>query len=215
VFGLNYTIPSDSEDGPWTASFSASDLSGNTAEESASIFVIRNHSIQFRLSIPETESMVDMGSDSQLPASGRSNSTVAAPRSDYITSSIGGILRALVSVGANFKYLGFGSSSGTHEISVTQELGGSGCLLAFTKGDSSAVERRMAEIESGSFFSYPEPTFGFGLGTKSKIKILIGYPDIDIEGSMDLRHGNQGITVSQDGVGPDGRQRILISQYAS
>jgi len=99
-----------------------------------------------------------------------------------------------------------------HTIGLDMDLDGAHALLAFTRGGWSEVGGRIADIESGKFFSYINPTFGFGLGGIYAIKLMLGYVDIKFIGNLTLQSGRQGLTFAYNGTTSDNRQRILVTQ---
>jgi hypothetical protein len=171
-----------------------------------------DHSIQMMLQIEGTSGNIYVPGVGEMGSSSFSNTSYTAMKHNYISHYNSNLLKSLVFNGAGMHSMSIGRSGNNIMIKVNQTLGGSNALVAFTRGGIDAVENRMTDIESGSFFYKPEPTFGFGLGYDYAIKLLINYPDIDITGDMALQSGRQGIMISYNGTAPDNKQKILFQQ---
>lgn len=171
--------------------------------------------IQINLQLSGTAEKVYIPGTGEFSSASLSNATYPSPSRNYIASYNGGVLKSLIFSGSEFISLSF-ARSGTdmHSLGLNMSLAGARALLAFTRGGWDSVENRIKEIESGKFFSYPNPTFGFGLGNTYAIKLLLAYADIKTRGNLTLQAGRQGMTFAYNGTTPDNKQMILISQAA-
>jgi len=223
VHGYNQTTANATEtsittqslsDGTYVWYVNCTDAEGNYAtSESRSLRVKLAHVINMLLQITGTSASVHVPGTGEIAASSP-NATYSTPSKNYIASYAGGILKSLVFVGSDFSSLTFAKSgTSSHTLGLNLDLAGAQALLAFTGGDWRAVDNRMADIESGKFFTYPNPSLSFGLGETYGVKILLRYTDIDIGGNMQLQSGNQGLTFSFNGTSGS-RSSVVVTQKA-
>ena len=91
----------------------------------------------------------------------------------------------------------FGKSGSVHALTLSQDLDSAAGLLAFTVGSGTFIHNRMPDIESGRFFYYPVPTFGYGLGFIHPIKIMLSYSNINLAGDFTINSGYHQLVVEK------------------
>lgn len=172
-----------------------------------------SNSIMMTLQISGNAGEVYVPGSGEYAVSSMSNQTYTAPQNKYLASYSGGLLRSLIFSGYEFFSLKTArSQTDMHSIGLNISLDGARALVAFTRGGWNSVDNRIGDIESGKFFLYPMPTFGFGLGNIYAIKLLLGYSDIKLIGNLTLQSGRQGFSFSYNGTTSDNRQKILVTQ---
>jgi hypothetical protein len=62
------------------------------------------------------------------------------------------------------------------------------------------IGSRIGLIEAGSFLSQISPSFAFPLGGLYPIRLLLKYPNIDLEGNLILGKGQHRIVIENKGV---------------
>ncbi|MFH1978195.1 MAG: hypothetical protein ABIJ92_02630, partial [Candidatus Aenigmatarchaeota archaeon] len=105
----------------------------------------------------------------------------------YVASYSGDVLTGLVA--SSVEKLTASNTAGYHSIGIQRNMTHTKILLPFTRGDWGGIENRMNLIESGDFFLEITPTFGFGLGLKYPIKLLLKYSDVNIQNDLILNKG--------------------------
>jgi len=212
----NITANRSLADDAYTWYVNCTDVEGNYGLSGSRTMVINmTHNIQLVIQISGTSGRVYIPGTGDSASLSLSNATYSSLARSYIASYMNSVLKALVFVERDFVSLSTArSGADMHSIGLDMKLDGAHALLAFTRGDWNSVENRIREIESGKFFSYASPTFGFGLGNIYAIKLLLDYTDIQIAGNLMLQSGRQGLTFAYNGTTADNKQRILVSQVS-
>ena len=186
----------------------ANDSAGNmTMAEVKYYYNPPEHSIQYILNMSSTQSNVYIPGTGVLDFSEMTNSIYSSPAHWYIASYLNGIVSALVFSGNTPNNIILNKTSSTHSISVSQYIGNSKALLAFTSGDWHSIDNRIESVESGTFLLEPMPSFAYGLGLNYIVKIILGYPDIDFSGNLLIGKGEHSINF--ENLGLSGRKVVI------
>jgi hypothetical protein len=200
AYAYSYTVPYGGENGTWTIRIYAYDIEARYAVLDYSVDLITGRTVQFTLQTAGTSGMVAMGTSAETAASSLSNTSTTHPSRFYASSSASGLLRALITTGLSPLTVEFArSGADMHTLALDQMLDGSSTLLAFTRGSAADVENRIAAVTDGSFFGWPSPTFGFGLGSDIIVKLLLSYSDVKFSGNLMLRQGAHNLIFSNSG----------------
>jgi hypothetical protein len=155
------------------------------------------HTIQIRLSINNTSNTVYIPGVGETPSGGLGPATYEDPPHYYLASYSGSYLTGLVAAVGNS--LSVSSAPGHHTLEMDQDEGGK-ALLVFSQGYWDSIEKVILSVENGKFLGYPSPSFGFGLGDYYPVAVMLSYPDIDIEGTLDQSKGSLKLAIENTGV---------------
>jgi hypothetical protein len=160
----------------------------------------QGHTIQIKLNINNTSNTVYIPGTGEISAGSLGSATYTDPNHYYIASYSGSYLTGLVAADGNS--LGASTSSGYHTLELDQNVGEK-ALLVFSRGDWDSIEKEIVGLERGKFFTYPSPSFGYGLGDYYPVTVMLRYTDIDIDGSLDQSKGIFKIVIENMGISGD------------
>jgi len=157
------------------------------------------HTLSVRLNINNTLNTVYIpGIGEQASGNLGMQTSYSSPPHFYLASYGGGFLCGLAA--KNGEGLVTGNGSDYHFIEIEQNLTGSRLFLAATQGDWHAIDSRITLIETGKFLSQISPSFAFPLGGLYPVRLLLKYPNIDIEGNLILGKGQHRVVIENKGV---------------
>jgi len=158
------------------------------------------NTVQIKLNINNTSNTVYIPGVGEVQAGSLGSENYADPPHYYLASYSGNYLTGLVAADGNS--IGVGNTGTYHTLEMDQDSD-EGVFLVFSQGDWNAIEKEILPIEDGKFLKYPSPSFGFGIGTYYPVMVLLGYTDIDIEGSLDQSRGTLKLSIENKGVSGD------------
>ncbi|MFH1364781.1 MAG: right-handed parallel beta-helix repeat-containing protein [Candidatus Aenigmatarchaeota archaeon] len=155
--------------------------------------------VELNLKINNTDSRVYIpvfGVGETNASSLGSGTTYASSPHFYLTSQSGDALTGLVASFA--EQLRVSNDTNTHSLLLQRNLTNTKMLLPFFRGGWHDVEKRIPVLESGEFFQEIKPTFGFGLGVKYPIKMILTYNNIDLQGDLIAEKGLHKIKIESN-----------------
>lgn len=156
------------------------------------------YTLSVRLNINNTQNTVYIPGIGELPSGSLGSSSYPSPPNYYLASYSGGFLNGLAA--KNGQNLVVGNGSNYHFIEIEQNLTDSRIFLTATQGDWHAIDGRISLIEAGKFLSQISPSFAFPLGGLYPIRLLLKYPNIDIEGGLILGKGQHRLVIENKGI---------------
>ena len=157
------------------------------------------HTLTVRLNVNNTANSVYIpGTGERDSASFGPGQTFVNPQHFYLASYSGGLLNGLAA--RNGQILSVGSGADYHYLQLEQNLTNSRIFLTSTRGDWHAMENRISLIETGKFLSQISPSFAFPLGGLYPVRLLLKYPNIDLEGDLILGKGQHRLVIENKGV---------------
>jgi len=157
------------------------------------------HVLSVRLNVNNTQNTVYIpGIGEQASGGLGAETSYSSPPHYYLASYRNGFLSGLAA--RNGENLLAGTGSDYHFIEIEQNLTNSRIYLAATQGDWHVIGSRIGLIEAGSFLSQISPSFAFPLGGLYPIRLLLKYPNIDLEGNLILGKGQHRIVIENKGV---------------
>lgn len=160
----------------------------------------QGHTIQIKLNINNTSNTVYIPGIGEVSAGGLGSANYTDPPHFYLASYSGSYLTGLVAADGNS--LGVSNTATYHTLEIDQDMGEK-TFLVLSQGDWNNIDKEIIGVESGKFLKYPSPSFGFGLGDYYPVTVLLGYTDIDIEGSLDQSKGILKLTIENKGISGD------------
>ncbi|MFC2144002.1 hypothetical protein ACFLQO_01400 [Candidatus Aenigmatarchaeota archaeon] len=160
----------------------------------------QGHTIQVRLNINNTNNTVYVPGVGEMSAGSLGSATYSNPDHYYLASyqtGAGGYLTGLVAADGNS--IGVSTGSGYHTLELDHDVG-ERALIMFSRGDWDNIEKEILGLEQDKFFSYPSPSFGYGLGDYYPVTIVLRYTDIDIDGNLDQSKGTFNLMIRNTGV---------------
>ncbi|UCD06894.1 MAG: hypothetical protein JSW41_03595 [Candidatus Aenigmatarchaeota archaeon] len=157
----------------------------------------QGHTIQIRLNINNTSNTVYIPGVGEVPSGSLGTVNYTSPPHYYLASYSGGYLTGLVAADGNS--LGVSNTVTYHTLEIDQDAEEE-TFLVLSQGDWNNIEKEIVGVESDKFLKYPSPSFGFGLGDYYPLTVLLGYTDIDIEGSLDQSKGILRLTIENKGI---------------
>ncbi len=139
-------------------------------------------------------------------------SPVAGTTQKYVAANtINSTVAALVYRGSTFN----GISSAADYMSLDQMLDGNSQYIVFTKGSWETIKNRMADVISGAFERYINPSFGFPLLDVYRITISLEYSErgINTTGDVKLSPGIYTFVVKNEGT-QNGETLVSIKRKA-
>ena len=205
-------LSASSTTGVWTINITANDTTNNIDTNSTTIIVFaRKATVQFILTINDTESYVFIPGVGRVQVNDMVPAEYADPPHWYLSSELDNILRALVFQEREPISLIVNKTGFTHLLEINQEAANSKVYLVFTEGGQEDIENRIDIIESGDFLNQLTPTFGFGLGEKLPVKLVLGYDDIDVtSGFTVLQRGSHELVL--ESTRTDTQKGLFINQ---
>jgi hypothetical protein len=150
-----------------------------------------------KLTINNTANTVYVPGVGEQASSGISGEYTNPPHF-YLASYSGNFLNGLVA--KNGQKLSVGGDASSHYLQVDQNLTGSRMYLTATQGDWKAIDSRISLIEGGNFLSQISPSFAFPLGGLYPIRLLLKYPNIDLQGDFILGKGQHRLVIENKGL---------------
>ncbi|MEM5812357.1 MAG: hypothetical protein QW286_01435 [Candidatus Aenigmatarchaeota archaeon] len=160
---------------------------------------VSGYNLSVKLKINNTINTIYIpGAGEQGSGSLPTESSYTNPPHFYIASYYGDFLNGLAS--STGQEISAGREGDYHFIGIRQEVNGSRIFLAVTKGNWHAMDERIPLIEAGRFLSQISPSFAFPLGGLYPIRLLLKYPNIDINGDFVIAKGIHKIVVENKGI---------------
>ena len=199
VYEYNYTTPS-SADGLWQINVTAANIYDMKGYDWKKI-AITTLTIQVKLVLNSTSDVVYIPSSGlgERAFSELSTNKYYTPEHYYIASYSGDALKAVVSSSLNPLSLITEKGSSIFSIGTEQRFANSMVFIVFSRGSWITVNNRLDPIERGEFLTYSEPSFGFGLGTTAKLKILLQYQNIDLNKTGKIGKGYNMLVIENTG----------------
>ncbi|HLD78062.1 MAG TPA: hypothetical protein VJB16_03455, partial [archaeon] len=133
---------------------------------------------------------------------------------NYLSSWLGEPQAALVSSVATATSLFLANTTGNHTLGMNQSannLTGTQSFLAFTRGDQRSIQEQMERVKAKSFLSAIKPSFGYGLGNKLPITLLLNYTQVNLVSNLTLTRGVTTLEVLNLGA-EAGRKNVSITR---
>lgn len=188
----------DTEEGEtWIAEVWCDDGYTNSTKSNESVWIREGpgHSMEIKLTINGTTNSVYIPS---IGARAANNLGVAATEpGDFHISSYGSdIMKGLVFFYQNAYSLSATNTPENHTLLMNVSMKNSNVFLVFSKGDWTSINKHIDLLETGMFLMKPLPSFGYGLGKKSWISIMLGHAGIDIQGNSISREGKRSMVIT-------------------
>ena len=199
VYEYNYTIPSNA-DGLWPINITAADAYDikGYAWKKIAIYAL---TIQVKLVLNSTSDAIYVPYPAlgEITFSQLTTGKYYTPEHYYIASYSGDALKAVVSSSSNPLSIITEKGSNIFSIGTEQRFANSMVFVVFSKGSWTTVNNRLGLIEKGEFLTYPEPSFGFGLGTKSRLKTVLQYQNINLNRTLGVGRGYNTLSIENLG----------------
>lgn len=151
-----------------------------------------------RVTINNTDNRVFIPGVGERDSRDLGDITLYNPPHFYLASYLNNVLTGLVA--AKGEYIRAYNSTANHTLEITQEIQRSRIFLVFSEGDYRNIDKNIGLIEQEDFLSQISPSFAYGLGVLSPIKVVLEYPDIDLVGGFSLRRGDYKLLINYQGV---------------
>ena len=209
TYSYTYNIPSNADTGVWAITIYAYDLEGLQDSNSTTFTIIEDITIQVRLKINNIQNKVYIPGTGEVASSAITNRSYSNPTHYYLASYLNNILLSLVFASQNPIAIGTERSGTTHTLEIDHYITNSKLFLVFTKGDWTTINNKISLIEAGTFLFDIMPSFAYGLGFDHIIRVLLTYPDIDIQGEIIMQRGSYILLIEDTGTS-EGKEIINI-----
>ncbi len=211
IYEYNYTIPGNA-DGLWPINVTAANAY-NMKGYAWKKIAITTLTIQIKLVLNSTSDTIYIpyAGVGEITFSQLTTNKYYTPENYYIASYSGDVLKAVVSSSSNPLSIITEKGSSIFSIGTEQRFSNSMIFIVFSKGSWATVNNRLGPIEKGEFLAYPEPTFGFGLGTKTKLKTVLHYQNIDLNKTWKIGKGYNALVIENLG-GAGGKPNLGIER---
>jgi hypothetical protein len=208
IYEYNYTLASNAPYGVWNIIVTAYDKSVSKNNNSVNIAVLPI-TLSVKIVLNNTNANVYIPGVGEKNASnlGEEEYDISNLTHYYIASYENNKLSGLVFSHQHFVSIFTNNTTSDYTMGINQWLTNSRVFLVFSRGDWKAIDNRMDLIEKGKFLTNIAPSFSFGLGTKSKIKVALEYDNIAIlndtslgKGYYKLIFGNEGAVGDKVGI---------------
>lgn len=197
LYEYNYTLPGNAE-GLWPINVTATDSFDGKGYDSLKIAIIQI-TLQIKLVLNSTPDRIYIPGTGERTFSGLTTTEYPTPDHYYIASYSNDVLKSLVFSYMNPISIFTEKYSSTYGIGTNQRFSNSIVFLVFSRGNWRNVDNRISSIEKYEFLSNPKPSFSFGLGELHSYKIVLNYPNVDINRSLHLGRGINRLTIEKKG----------------
>lgn len=210
IYEYNYTLP-DNADGLWSINVTATTYPGTKGHDYKKIAVVML-TLQVKLILNSTSDTIYIPGTGERSFAGLTTNEYSTPDHYYIASYSNNVLKSTV-----FSYMSPISvftekGSSIYGIGTSQMFSNSIVFVVFSQGNWRNVNNRISSIESGEFLTSSKPSFGFGLGGKYPLKLILEYDNININKTLTLGRGYNKIVIEKTGVS-QGQANIDIGRF--
>jgi len=201
IYEYNYTIPQNASS-VWSINITATDANGRKGYGFKRMAIIPLM-LSIKLVLNSTEDSIYIPGEGEKTFQTLSTQEYTNPSHYYLASYSNEILKAVVFSQLSPVSILTEKGSDTYALGIKQRFSNSMVFLTFSKGNWRVVNNKINLIEKGEFLSSEEPSFSFGVGSGSILKVFIEYENLKINKTMKIWRGYNKIVVENKGVSDD------------
>jgi len=197
IYEYNYTLPGTA-DGLWTINVTSSDAFSGKGFGLNKIAVLPV-TLQIKLVLNSTPDSIYVPGTGETPFASLVTDEYALPDHYYIASSSNDALKAVVFAQLSPISVFTEKGASDYAMGASQRYASSLAFLVFSKGRWTTVNNRIAAVEKNEFLLSPEPSFGFGLGTAYRMKVIIENSMINLNKTVAVPKGYSTMIIEKKG----------------
>lgn len=198
IYEYNYTLPGTA-DGLWTINVTSSDAFNRKGFGLNKIAVLPV-TFQIKLVLNSTSDSIYVPGSGETPFASLTTDEYALPDHYYIAASSGDALKAVVFAQLNPISVFTEKGASDYAMGASQRYANSLAFLVFSRGRWTTINNRMPSVEKNEFLLSPEPSFGFGLGTSYRMKVIIENSMINLNKTLAVPKGYSTLIIEKKGI---------------